>query len=114
MKILKFYGYSDDTFGEYGVTNPSVDNCGSGKPIQCEIIADGYSLLVVGQYDRNNNGCWDVGICQHEECEIIPSWHTRISSDEYTAVLEIDVPDDFKLVWYSNMVYVEEGKNDTE
>ena len=29
MKILKFHGYSDDTFGEYGETGQDVDNCGS-------------------------------------------------------------------------------------
>lgn len=29
MRMLKFEGYSDDTFGEYGVTNQDVDNCGA-------------------------------------------------------------------------------------
>ena len=29
MRILKFHGYSDDTFGEYGETGQDVDNCGS-------------------------------------------------------------------------------------
>lgn len=108
MKTLIFYGYSDDTFGEYGVTYSDVDNCGSGNPIQCEIFADGNSLLVIGQYNRNNNGCWDIGICQSEGDKSIPNWNIRISSDEYSAVLEIDVPDNFKLVWYSNMHYIEE------
>lgn len=37
MRILKFYGYSDDTFGEYGLTNEDVDNCGCCEPIQCMI-----------------------------------------------------------------------------
>lgn len=41
MKTLKFMGYSDDTFGEYGVTNEDVDNCGRGNPIQCVINAEG-------------------------------------------------------------------------
>ncbi len=35
MRILKFYGYSDDTFGEYGETGQDVDNCGSLEPVQC-------------------------------------------------------------------------------
>ena len=30
---LRFEGYSDDTFGEYGVTNDDYDNSASGKPI---------------------------------------------------------------------------------
>lgn len=37
MKTLKFEGYSDDTFGEYGVTNQDVDNCATMEPIQCVI-----------------------------------------------------------------------------
>ncbi len=28
MKTLKFMGYSDDTFGEYGITNEDIDNDG--------------------------------------------------------------------------------------
>lgn len=37
MTTLKFYGNSDDTFGEYGVTGQDCDNCGSGKPVQCVV-----------------------------------------------------------------------------
>lgn len=37
MHTLKFHGYSDDTFGEYGVTNQDCDNCASGMPIQCVV-----------------------------------------------------------------------------
>lgn len=103
MKTLKFYGQSDDTFGEYGVTHYDVDNCASLKPIQCKIEADGQSLLVIGQYSRNGNGCWDIGISQTNESTPIPNWTVRISSSGYTAVLEIDVPDTFRLTWYSDM-----------
>ena len=35
MRTLKFHGYGDDTFGEYGVTNQDCDNCANEKPIQC-------------------------------------------------------------------------------
>ena len=48
MKTLKFMGYSDDTFGEYGVTNDDIDNCGSGDPIQCVIEAGDTALIVTG------------------------------------------------------------------
>lgn len=37
MHRLCFYGYSDDTFGEYGVTGDDIDNCGNCEPIQCVI-----------------------------------------------------------------------------
>jgi hypothetical protein len=49
MKTLKFRGYSDDTFEEFGVTNDSIDNCGSGNPIQCVINASDTALIVTGQ-----------------------------------------------------------------
>lgn len=48
---LKFEGYSDDTFGEYGVTGEDVDDCGSMEPIQCIVNAgiweadDNWSVL---------------------------------------------------------------------
>ena len=31
MKTLKFMGYSDDTFGEYGVTNDDVNKVVGGE-----------------------------------------------------------------------------------
>lgn len=50
MKTLVFRGYSDDTFGEYGVTGDDVDTCASYKPVQCRIDSLSGSMLVVGQY----------------------------------------------------------------
>ena len=48
MHKLCFYGYSDDTFGEYGVTGDDVDNCGTHEPIQCVIAhSNGERLMVI-------------------------------------------------------------------
>ena len=61
MKRLEFYGYSDDTFGEYGVTGQDVDNSGSCEPIQCVIeCGEKGRLMVIGQYSKasKRNGCW--------------------------------------------------------
>ena len=102
MKTLKFMGYSDDTFGEYGTTMDDIDNAGSGEPIQCVIEAGGTALVVTGQYDRNGTGTWDIGISLQDEDLSYPDWDMRISFEDYTTVLEIDVPDDVELTWYNN------------
>lgn len=108
MKTLKFMGYGDDTFGEYGTTKDDIDNCASCEPIQCVIEADGTALVVTGQYDRNGTGTWDIGISLQDEDLSYPDWDMRISFEEYTTVLEIDVPDDFELTWYNNGERIED------
>ena len=36
MRKLRFEGYSDDTFGEYGLTGDDVENCDcSTNPMYC-------------------------------------------------------------------------------
>ena len=102
MKTLIFKGYSDDTFGEYGVTNEDIDNCGSCAPIQCVINADGTGLIVTGQYDRAGTGTWDIGISLLDEEYSLPDWTIRTSFEGYTTVIEIDVPEDFTLIWYND------------
>ncbi len=111
MKTLRFQGYSDDTFGEYGVTNQDVDNCGSCKPIQCLITAGTASLLVVGHYTAShiNGGCWVIGFSMESEGDSLPDWPIRLVNGdcEYSPVLEIDVPDRFNLEWFSDCRKVE-------
>lgn len=102
MKKLIFKGYSDDTFGEYGVTNDDVDNCGSCNPIQCVIEAGNTALIVTGQYDCVGTGTWDIGVSLKDEELSFPDWDMRTSFEGYTTVLEIDVPDDVELTWYNN------------
>lgn len=108
MITLKFCGFSDDTFGEYSATNRDVDNCASGKPIQCKISSGKDALFVVGQYDRNKNGCWDIGISQIDEDMPLPAWPMRFSAEGYTTILEIDVPDDYSLTFYNDGKKVDE------
>lgn len=113
MTTLKFYGYSDDTFGEYGVTNQDVDNCASQKPIQCVVNCEGKRMMVVGQYSAASryNGCWLVGATKVEEEDELPDWPVRVcqSGDvPYSTCLEIDLPsDDFSLEWFNDDVVVE-------
>lgn len=51
MRTLRFEGYGDDTFGEYGLTRDDVDNCASGTPIQC--------VVDCGEF-RKTHGHWTI------------------------------------------------------
>lgn len=115
MRILKFYGYSDDTFGEYGETGQDVDNCGSLEPVQCTVDCGEHGrLMVIGQYSKAslNNGCWMVGVSKVEEYDEFPDWKIRTeycAKAEYSSELVIEIPDgSFELEWYRNGAGVEE------
>lgn len=102
MKTLRFRGYSDDIFGEYNITGTEIDNCASCNPIQCIITADNNGLIITGQYGRFNSACWDIGISLSDDEKPAPDWAIRISFEDYSTVLEIDVPDNFLLSWFNN------------
>lgn len=106
---LEFEGYSDDTFGEYGVTGEDVDNCGTMEPIQCVVDGGEYGrLMVIGQYSKAscNNGCWMIGISKVEEEDVLPDWNISLLQGdmEYSPVLELEIPDNINvaLTWYKN------------
>ena len=92
MKTLRFSGYSDDTFGEW-TTGIDYDNCASGKPITFKVTAGRKAVYVTGQYNRKLCGCWDVAVSQVEEGNY-PDFPMQISFEAYTAVLEMEVPDE--------------------
>ncbi len=106
MKTLKFHGYSDDTFGEYGVTDQDCDNCSNGKPIQCIVDCGELGrVLVVGQYGNvsMDNGCWLVGMTKAGEYDDLPDWNFRYgeSGCGYSPALLMDLPEgDFNLEWF--------------
>lgn len=101
MKTLKFYGYSDDTFGEYNIINRDYDNCASGKPIRFKVTAQGKALFVTGQYGRNNTGTWDIGVSMEDE-DNRPEWDMKIYFEGYSTVLEVVVPDAFVMECLEN------------
>lgn len=115
MRILKFHGYSDDTFGEYGETGQDVDNCGSLEPVQCVVDCGVQGrLMVIGQYSKAslNNGCWMVGVSKVGEYDDFPDWKIMMgycAEAEYSSELVIEIPDGFfDLEWYRNGARVEE------
>lgn len=97
MKTLRFSGSSDDTFGEW-TTGVDWDNCASGKPITFKVTAGGHSLYVTGQYSRLRNACWDVSVCRVREGDSCPAFSIRASFEAYSTVLEMDVPDDVRVI----------------
>ena len=107
MKTLRFEGYGDDTFGQYGVTNKDYDNCASGTPIQCIVDCGSQGrVMVVGQYSRItcDNGCWMIGISKVEEDDFLPDSNYRYCRADmsYSPALRMDVPDDFRLIWFDD------------
>lgn len=94
MKALIFRGYSDDTFGEYGITQ--TDFC-SEKSISVVI---GRKLIVTGEYSRVGGGTWDIGVSLYDDSVLAPDWAMRLRFEDISTVLELDVPDDTELQWY--------------
>lgn len=100
MNPLRFHGYSDDTFGEYGRTKDDFDNCASGKPIDWAVTdASGCGVLVSGQYGKHNS-CWSIAVTpwSDEEEPATPPWPMRIEpptgeDTPYSPVLVIEAPE---------------------
>lgn len=96
MRILKFYGVSDDLFEIEGTTGKEPDEINvGGDPVVVEIRAEGTGLLVMGHYCRN--GCWAIGIAPIDEDMPLPPWPLHWSAKGYSAHLEIHAPDKAKV-----------------
>jgi hypothetical protein len=99
MKMLRFEGYSDDTFGEI-VTGVDYDNCGSGRPIILKVWSakENDGLYVVGQYCPDPMTGWMIGVGRLNEDDdaAMPDWQVRLFRSErpYSPSLLIDAPDD--------------------
>lgn len=99
MKILTFMGHSDDTF-EISETGDGYDNCASGEPIRCIVVAEGKSLVITGQYSRFDNGCWDISIGMEDEEAEFPDWDIKFGFKGYSTTLKLVVPDKYILRWF--------------
>ncbi len=108
MKTLHFEGHSDDTFGEYNVTNEDHDNCANGKPIWFLVKAGDDELFVVGQYCPFDATGWMIGVAKSDEDDEapMPDWPMRFerSSRGYSPRLVIEAPDDVKVFHYTKKV----------
>lgn len=106
MPILRFEGYSDDTFGEVQHFKDDYDNCASGKPIEYLVLGpaiDGQPqlcIIVTGQHCPGNSGSWLIGVANHDpdsEDRDFPRWPMRIEAQDYRngfqPSLVIEAPD---------------------
>ncbi|MGV2864419.1 hypothetical protein [Achromobacter sp. AGC39] len=102
MPILRFEGYSDDTFGEVEHSKDDYDNCASGRPIEylVEHKESGLGLIVTGQHCPGNCGSWLIGVANHDpqlDDHDFPRWPMRIEALNYRngfqPSLVIEAPD---------------------
>jgi hypothetical protein len=96
MPTLRFEGSSDDTFGEYGLTNDDYDNCASGEPIEYLVQdpATGMGVVVIGQHCPGSATGWMIGAApstDDEEC--MPDWSMRFEPNGYENRLVIQAPE---------------------
>lgn len=101
MKRLRFEGYSDDTFGEYGVTNIDHDDCATSTHRAFRVSSGTDAVVVVGVHaPKGTPGAWMIGIqMDNQDGDFggaLPAWPIRfVRADRpYTPALEIDAPDD--------------------
>jgi hypothetical protein len=72
------------------------DEINTYEPVS--FVVGGVLLVTVGYGD---NGTWGVGLAQWEEGQKIPDWPMRFKNadwNDYSIVLEIDVPDEVSVV----------------
>ena len=93
-----FEGYSDDTFGEYGITGIDHDDCGSGSTRAFIVSrAGGEGVLITGQYNRA--GMWHIGMSLLNEDKPLnkDEWQISFEPNEEAAYrnrLVVNAPDD--------------------
>ncbi|MGX0136317.1 hypothetical protein [Cupriavidus metallidurans] len=100
MTMLRFEGYSDDTFGEYLLTGDDYDNAGSGRPIRWLVTHPDHEggIVVVGQYGAKGvPGFWMIGVAAYDPENIdipLPQWPMHYTRGEfaYTPALIIEAP----------------------
>lgn len=103
MKVYVFGGYSDDTFGEFSLTDDDYDNSASGEPIVYELKRpDGSGIVVVGQHAPFSDG-WLIGCATLDESKPVDDWRieTEPSHEGYRGRMQVTAPDDTALTCIS-------------
>ena len=93
MQTMKMYGSSDDLVEIEDVHGGDKFNCyalvGTDDIIVASFILGG-RMRIRALYD----GCWSFAVGQVTEEIPLPAWPMTITSEGYSAVLTITVPDD--------------------
>jgi hypothetical protein len=94
MQTAKFYGASDDLIEIEGVKGADEFNVyNRDENLHHGSFNLGGKMRIHAIYD----GCWSFAIGQVDEEIPLPDWPCRVKSEGYSAVLEIEVPDDVKV-----------------
>lgn len=92
MQTAKFYGASDDLVEVEGVKGGDEFNVYGDGP-HMALFNLGGKMRVHAIYD----GCWSFAVGMVDKAIPLPEWPVRVTSEGYTTVVEIDVPDDVKV-----------------
>lgn len=100
VKRYIFEGYSDDTFGEYGITNIDHDDCGNSTLREFTVTRpSGEGVSITGVY--GDNGMWNIGMALIDaEKPLNADWYIYFEPNEEAAYrnrLVVVAPDDAKL-----------------
>lgn len=101
MRVLKFYGASDDLF-EYEDSAGPGDEIGCWDCIPTYTVKDsaGNGFQVIAVYSSTSkkikNGVWAIGVAPLDEGIPIPEWKMDmvLSKRGYSTMLVVYVPDD--------------------
>lgn len=113
MKTLRFYGASDDLFEfesyQDDVLIASEETSPPYKKPGAYLLANlEHEMLVTAFYEHDlKTPCWILGVTLVDEGASLPDWPVRFYYDEsiandYSPILEIDVPDDVNVTEWSN------------
>jgi hypothetical protein len=106
MKIISFFGYSDDTFCWESSHSELKDIDCFEKTAIVELyspteahLSKPSTMLVIGDYTNNDTACWTVGISQKDEGDPIPEWPISVKQHKsgYSIILQVCVPDDVEI-----------------
>ena len=95
---IRVSGRSDDLVEIEGARRPQepdeVDCYEVGADLRIE-TAEGTGLGVVARY--GGSGCWGIGLRPLEEDRPIARWPLRIRSEGYTALLDVEAPEEARI-----------------
>lgn len=94
MRVLTFYGTSDDLFEIEGTTGDEPDEIGCfQRAVAVEIRQQDHGLIVTGQYALGGAPTWSIGLAPIDEDQPMPDWPLSWAFEGYTAKLTVHAPD---------------------
>lgn len=99
MRLLKFYGSSDDLFEIEGGKRGEPNEISPSSCVRLFCDRTGLGMIVNATYaPAKGSPCWAIGICQIDEDKPLPDWDVKFTtgapSGGYSVVLNVEAPDD--------------------